>query len=337
MKDISLSMLVAVFLTSCSSSNSPYNNELPTTAENTTALTENQQLQIPNTQNQGDPIELQARRNSVLDRQWILAAVVDSTGQRHPVFQESNFQFTLFLSTDTIQIPHLNNTIHTQVFGYNICNGQSYGGAYQLDDNQLTLFSINMDAGGCDRSLEVQPNVWDNVLFRDAPVMWSLTNDLLLLQASSIGSLEFGLQSSFASDGTEISTFFNRRLLDTNWYIDRYTDSSGVINQIPREAEWLLSFQLDTIERIPLMTLSFGPCFVAHKAYYTHDVDIRTQGETFGPDNSCTAQAQLVLPTLERQLLNLYNESNSFFAVTQDNMNLTLQVSSGATISLSLR
>jgi len=215
----------------------------------------------------------------ILDKQWILAAVRDSTGERFPVFQESDFQFTIS---------------------------------------------------------EIQAQVFDQVLDSDVPVMLSLVDNLLLMTTGDNLELEFGQQSGTASEGEEITTYFNRFLLESSWNIDSYQDSTGEVTQIPREAEWQLNFNKLEDRDMPVMNLMIGPCFVAYKEYYTHDVDIRTQGELQSPDGSCDAIAQIVLPDLERSLLDTFSNSISFFAIVQESSFMTLQTNSGSSLSLSL-
>jgi len=273
--------------------------------------------------------------DEVLDKQWILSAVRDSTGERFPVFQESNFQFTMFLSSEIVQFFDLNNVPETQVFGYNVCNGQSYAGAYRLNNNVLEILGIAQDDGGCTRSSEIQAQVFGQVLGSDVPVMLSLVDGLLLMTTGDNLELEFGQQSGTTSEGEEITTYFNRFLLESSWYIDSYRDSAGKVTEIPREAEWQMVFNESEDRDMPVMNLLFGPCVFAYKEYYTHDVDIRTQGELQSPGITCDAIAQIVLDDLERSVLDTFSSSTSFFAIVQDSSFMTLETSGGS-LSLSL-
>ena len=323
-----LTALVSLFIVSCNSSG---NNEDSTQSVlgNTDPADSDSELIM----------EAQDDLGVITNRQWILTAVEDASGERFPVFQESDFQFTLFLSTATGQFPELNNSTEFLALGYYACDGQSFGGAYRLDGSTIRFpAGLALDGGGCERLAEVQAATFEEILFSQSPVFWSLNDRSLVLTTDDNSSIEFGLQAATTEEGQLVTTYFDRFLMENDWYIDSYTDRTGNVSRIPREAEWRMEFSSDAVQNTAVMTTLFGPCLSVSWEYFAHDVDIRqlnSMDALQSSEGGCAAQAELVLPALEQAVTQMLDESTSLFSIVGENSTLTLLADTGDALFLS--
>jgi len=123
----------------------------------------------------------------IQDRQWVLVAYIDDSGMQSNVTQETQFQFTMQLSSIPQPFPSLDGEIVTSIGGINVCN--AYGGAYVVQNNILGTRAISTDSADCERDSEEPSRIFGTVLF-NSPIL-SLDGEMLVLTAGTNESLIF--------------------------------------------------------------------------------------------------------------------------------------------------
>ncbi|MEE9322739.1 MAG: hypothetical protein V3U76_20015 [Granulosicoccus sp.] len=128
--------------------------------------------------------------DAIQDKIWRLIAVQEDTGNLTPVFQESDFEFTIRLSSSTISPGADVSQPVTSVGGVNVCN--NYAGGYSLESNILNLIAVSEEDSSCERAGELPAIIFTSVLFSsDKPPILSVENDELTMTSGNNEALVF--------------------------------------------------------------------------------------------------------------------------------------------------